>query len=316
MGRRSRQHRAQGPRALLSQASNRRRRLGLIAGGALLVMGLVALFAWNYDEQPSTARDGSPSWSPDGSRIVFYSEREGNAEIYVMDADGGNQKRLTSTPSDEGYPMWSPDGGTITFDSDRDGNFEIYAMNTDGSGVRRLTNHPARDVSASWSPNGKQIAFMSDRDGGFDVYVMNVDGSNTTRRTTTGTAWFPVWSPDGSRLAFHVGRDIHVVAREGSALTRLTTDPANGMYPTWSPDGSKIGFMSWRNGRTELFVMNADGSDQRLLSSMESGDAIDPRWSPDGRKIAFVHMPDGMNSAVRAIHVVNADGSGRRRLSK
>ena len=295
-----------------AHASRRRTTLA----GAVLTAAALAVVAWAYSRESPIARDGSPSWSPDASRIIFYSERDGNAEIYVMDADGGNQKRLTDTPSDEGYPMWSPDGSRITFDSDRDGNFEIYAMDADGSGVRRLTNHPARDVSASWSRDGTQIAFMSDRDGGFDVYVMNADGSNVQRRTTTGTAWFPMWSPDGSRLAFHVGRDIHVVAPNDPALTRLTTDPANGMYPTWSPDGSKIAFMSWRNGRTELFVMNADGGDQRVLVSMASGDAIDPRWSPDGKQIVFVHMPDGMNSTVRAIHVVGADGTGVRRLSR
>jgi Tol biopolymer transport system component len=189
-------------------------------------------------------------------------------------------------------------------------------MNADGSNVRRLTNHPARDVSASWSPDGKQIAFMSDRDGGFDVYVMNADGSNVTRRTTTGSSWFPVWSRDGTRLAFHVNRDVHVTSSDGPGLQRLTTDPANGMYPTWSPDGSRIAFMSWRNGRTELFVMNADGSNQTKLLAMDPGDAIDPRWSPDGSRIVFVHMPGGMSGAERAIYVVNADGGGLRRLSK
>ena len=105
-------------------------------------------------------------------------------------------------------------------------------------------------------------------------------------------------------------------ARDGSGLMRLTVDPENGMYPSWSPDGKRLAFMSWRNGRTELFVMNADGSDQRKLLTMERGDAIDPRWSPDGSRIVFVQMPVGMNGQERAIHVVNADGTGLRRLSK
>ena len=145
---------------------------------------------------------------------------------------------------------------------------------------------------------------------------MNADGSTPERRTKTGTAWFPVWSPDGTRLAFHVGRDVHVSPRDGAQLTRLTTDPDNGMYPSWSADGSKIVFMSWRTGRTELFVMNADGSDQKQLVTMERGDAIDPRWSPDGATIAFVYLPDGRSGTVRAIHTINADGTGLRRLSR
>jgi Tol biopolymer transport system component len=288
-------------------------RLLVLAVGA--VAGVAAAL-WGFWPAAAVARDGSPAWSPDGSRIAFYSERDGNAEIYVMDADGGNVRRLTTVASDEGYPSWSPDGRTITFDSDRDGNFEIYAMNADGTNVRRLTNHPSRDVSATWAPDGSGIAFMSDRDGGFDVYLMNSDGSNTRRATKTGTSWFPVWSQDSTRLAFHVGRDVHTMPAAGGDLRRLTHDPDNGMYPSWSPDGSRLVFMSWRSGRTQLYVMNADGTAQKTLVTMERGDAIDPRWSPDGLSIAFVHMPEGMNGEERAIYVVNADGSGLRKVSR
>lgn len=316
MGRKRTEKRREQARATTSAPTPRSRRT-LVAAGALIVVTAVALIAWAYrDTTPAMPRDGSPSWSPDGSRVVFYSERDGNSEIYAMDADGGNQRRLTSTQSDEGYPSWSPDGHTIAFDTDRDGNFEIYVMNADGTAPRRLTSSPGRDVSASWSPDGRQIAFMSDRDGGFDVYVMNADGSSPERRTKTGTSWFPVWSPDGARLAFHVGRDIHVAPHNGSQLRRLTSDPENGMYPSWSPDGSRIAFMSWRTGRTELFVMNADGTNQTRLVTMERGDAIDPRWSPDGSKIVFVHLPDGMSGAARAIYTIRADGIGLERLSK
>jgi Tol biopolymer transport system component len=186
-------------------------------------------------------------------------------------------------------------------------------MDADGSNPRRLTNHPARDVSASWSPDGSSIVFMSDRDGGFDAYRMrSVSGSAAVRVTRTGSTWFPVFSPDGSALAFHVERDVTTMPATGGELRRLTSDPANGMYPSWSPDGKRITFMSWRNGRTELFVMNADGSDQRKLMDVDRGDAIDPRWSPDGARIAFVHMPDGMNGSAARICTVGADGAALR----
>jgi Tol biopolymer transport system component len=122
----------------------------------------------------------------------------------------------------------------------------------------------------------------------FDVYLMDADGSHQERVTTGATNWFPQFSPDGGRLAFHVGRDVNVMDLATRTLRPLTADPDNGMYPTWSPDGRRIAFMSWRNGATEIFTMNADGSDQRALVSMPGGSAIDPRWSPDGTRIAFV----------------------------
>lgn len=267
-------------------------------------------------------KDGSPAWSPDATRIAFYSERDGNAEIYVMHADGTNVTRLTRTKADEGYPAWAPDGRTISFDSDAAGTFDIWAMDAAGGNPRRLTGDRARDVSATWSPDGSRIVFMSDRGGGFDAYTApvrvgsseGVDAADVKQITHTGSTWFPVFSPDGSTLAFHVGRDVHTMPAGGGDVRRLTTDPANGMYPSWSPDGKSIAFMSWRNGKTEIFTMNADGTNQRLLVSMPRGDAVDPRWSPDGSRIAFVHMPDGMNGNAALICIVNADGTALRSL--
>ena len=265
-------------------------------------------------------RDGSPSWSPDGSRIVFYSERDGNAEIYVMDADGGNPVRLTDHPADEGYPAFSPDGSKISFDSDRDGNFEIYVMDAGGGNVRRLTYSSARDVSAAWSPDGAWIAFMSDRTGRFEVWVMNADGSEQWQFTgsgatrSEGTHWFPQFSPDGERMAFHVNRDVYTVRLDGSEYTRLTTDPDNGMVPTWSPDGARLGFMSWRTGATEIWVMNADGSGQARLTHTDAGESVDPRWAPDGSRIVYTWLPAG-GAGPKHIMTMKADGLDVRQLT-
>ena len=113
------------------------------------------------------------------SQIAFESWRDGVPAIYVMDADGSNQTRLTDDTAFDIFPAWSPDGSQIAFATIRyDDNFEICVMDADGSNPINLTNNPAGDWTASWSPDGDKIAFASDRDGNYEVYVMDADGGN------------------------------------------------------------------------------------------------------------------------------------------
>jgi len=273
----------------------------------LTVLGLVGLGAamsgawwlWNQSGASAVVRDGSPNWHPNGQQIIFSSEEGGKAELFVTDLSGGHRDRLTTDnarPADEGGGAYSPDGNLIAFHSDRDGNFEIYVMNAEGEAVRRLTDDPGIDQAPAWSPDGKQLVFMSNRGNpGFDVMRMNADGSGVERLTTTGANGYPQYARDGLQLALHVGRDVYVMSLSTRGLRRLTYEShnGNGMYPTWSPDGSRLAFMSWRNGRTEIFTIKADGTEEQVVVTMPTGDAVDPRWSPDGRFLAFVHLPEG-----------------------
>jgi Tol biopolymer transport system component len=115
-----------------------------------------------------------PAFSPDGKKIAVASSRDGDYEIYVMDANGENVQRLTNSRGLDLRPAWSPDGKRLAFTSNRDGNYEIYVMNADGSGVRRITTNTERDDFASWHPDGKRLVFVGERAGKSDLYLVTL----------------------------------------------------------------------------------------------------------------------------------------------
>ncbi len=252
--------------------------------------------------------DLSPSWSPDGKRIVFTSDRDGHviggiptSEIYVMDADGKNLQRLTNNLSDDRSPSWSPDGKRIVFTSDRDGHViggiptpEIYVMHNDGKNLQRLTNNPDGDWNPSWSPDGKRIIFSARRDGHFigetgiteEIYVMDTDGKNLQRLTNNRqNDLSPSWSPDGKRIVFTSDREgnfenfeIYVMDADGKNLQRLTSNPRHDKSPSWSPNGEWIAFVSYRdNNQGDIYVMDDDGGNQRNITNNPHGDGS-PAW--------------------------------------
>ena len=175
-------------------------------------------------------------WSRRGGEVAFVVRQGQDQGIYVRNADGVNEYRVTDTP--DYSPVWSPDDRSIAFLSTRDGNAEVYLMDADGSNQRRLTETDADEYDVSWSPNGKMILFVSERDGNAEIYVADPDGREQKRLTfNTDRDEQPTWSPSGKRIAFvsYVDGDgeLVVMASDGSDQRRLTNNEANDTNPSW-----------------------------------------------------------------------------------
>lgn len=199
----------------------------------------------NITNHPAT--DTSPSYSPDGTKIVFSSNRDGNSEIYRMNADGGSPVRLTNDTGADMSPDYSPDGQSIVFVSSRDGNNEIYKMNADGSNQVRLTNDAGSDTTPSFSPDGQKIIFVTSRisQANLKLYTMNTDGTNQQAIPDGGgTSYYnrPSYSPDGSKIIMVYGTDIttHNIFLMNADGSNRTGTGFGRSSPTFSPDGTKV----------------------------------------------------------------------------
>lgn len=243
-------------------------------------------------------------------------------------------------------PSRGKHNGKIVFISDRNyKGLSVWSMNPDGSSPTRLTDDTSRgqklpdfspvyDGYPAWSADGTKIAFISNRDYHFSLYVMNADGSNSrlvTDRVTEVAE--PAWSPDGEKIAFTVGgggtigfdrpvSNIYVINTDGSGLTQLTRDSGMNGSANWSPDGKLIAFSSSRDSfpQSKIWVMNADGSNQRILSNPQNTTGTgfgggQPVWSPDGTKILFTGQRICGRAAPGGIYVVNVDGGNSRLLT-
>lgn len=160
----------------------------------------------------------TPAISPDSKRVVYSFADNGKQDLYSVDLQAKDRRKLTKNQGMNYWPSYSPDGRQILFGSTRDGNYDLYVMSADGEKVQRLTDNPFQDLRPRFSPDGKQIVFTSTREGGnYDVYLMQADGSN---------------------------------------VQRLTTNPERDDYPAWHPDGRRIVLVSERKGRHDLYLMD------------------------------------------------------------
>jgi len=258
-------------------------------------------------------------------KVAYHSNRDGNAEIYSIHADGTNETRLTENDAEDRFPSWSPDGSEILFQSDRNGESFIYQMNADGSDVRKIPNTQGGNY-AKWSRDGSKIAFFADVDGNTEVILINPDGSDWQNLSShPSTDETPSWTEDGTIIAFQTNRGgeapagdtkgrrnfgTYMMNPDGSNQTEITGFETNDENPSISPDGKQVVYQSYIEDGLAIVVVNKDGTNKRVLT-----DAVPPNgspsWSGDGKKIAFDSMRDGNFE----IFIMNTDGSEQVQLT-
>ena len=261
-------------------------------GGARPSVFTIQPFLESIDEEKQLTLDDATStqaaWSADGRRIAFVTDRDGNPEIYVMNADGTDQTRLTTNPASDSYPTWSPDpsdAARIAFTSTRDGDPEIYVMHADGTDQTRLTFSAGVDQRPDWHPQGERIAFESFRDGNYELYAMDADGGRLTRLTFHRAPDTEAsWKPNGKSLAFSSGQagaaDIFAFRtnrqgrrRHPRGRHRLIRDDRDNHNPAWAPDGRQMAFSSGRLTYVKKFRVKEDSVELAAAG-------VDAAWGP------------------------------------
>lgn len=259
--------------------------------------------------------------------VVFHSNQDGNAEIYLLTRDG-SEIRLTDNAAEDIWPDISTNGRYVAFASRVGTNREIIVLDLKTGEQTNVSSSTADDNWPRFSPDGKQLAFHTNRDGNYEIYVVNLDGS-ALRRVTNNAALdqWPDWSPNGKQLAIRRAVDIWLVDAHGEEQNplQLTFLPGSiDQMAVFSPNGKQLAFMSLREGYPSVFLMSVTGDTSEdpaiNLTPKAAGDATNqwlsraPAWSTNGRQIYFMSFRPSTSGDVE-LFVMNADGSGVTRLT-
>lgn len=233
-----------------------------------------------FFHKPGNWTFGRPS--PDGTRIACVSDRSGRDSLWILDADTGAGKRMT-TGGRGGFERisWSPDGKRIVFAWDGDGHGQqLWLLDLESATPHKLTTTKAANTAPDWSPDGEWIAFMSRRNSSPDLYKVKPDGTELTRLTSETTLdWWPSWSPNGKSIYYWSGWkfdfNLKRISADGSSATTLTDRRDWNWCPSVSPSGETIAFDSRHDGHRGIWVAKPDGTEARKLTNRNTSDFVD-----------------------------------------
>jgi Tol biopolymer transport system component/DNA-binding winged helix-turn-helix (wHTH) protein len=239
-------------------------------------------------------RNSTPAFSPDGRMIAYMAERRGvSADVWLMDADGKNQRQLTSDPAADYFPTWYPGGKEIAFVSEREGRLRLWAIRIDSGKESPLFEFGEKEM-AQLSPDGEQVAFCFNQNGVFNIGTMPLAGGPQKQLSfDIEMAGWPCWSPDGQSLAFQARRgddtQIMVVPAGGGTPIQLTSNRGHSWSNSWAPDGDKIALAGSREGIWNVWWVSRSDKKQRQLTHNTKPNAYVrfPTWSPSGNQIVY-----------------------------
>ncbi len=271
--------------------------------------------------RPPMTHGGAPAVSPDGSKILFLSNRDGANDIWVISADGTGEARLTNTPEDESQPNWSADGKELWFTVFADDASRISSIEPTGKNRRLLGTVPGRAMRLS--PDGKSVLYWTGNWTAMRLFTSRLDGSEARQLTDgSGVVWGARWSPDEKRIAF-ADRDaqgllnVYVMNADGSGRRQVTRSGASGeqfQMPAWSPDASRLAVQAGVRGQpSHIWIVDiATGAARKLAAHDQPYDDEVPAWFPDGKRLTYQSNRTGRME----VWVMNADGSDARQLTK
>ncbi len=262
--------------------------------------------------------------APKTEKIVFTSDRDGNAEIYIMNPDGTGQINLTRHKASDFQPAWSPTGTQILFASTREGMSNLYLMDADGANVKKVFNDFRSRSAPAWSPDGRQISYIRD-DGARELYIASLNEKIEKRIAAVGRFdGYSNWAPDGTKIVFDAP------VRQGNTTSRihifnLITGQQEVLFqkavgtsmsfPVWSPSGDKIVFSWFEGGNSSIYTMSSDGNNpERIVRPLAGFSTAYPDWSPDGN--ALVYERYDLKSNNRHIYTVDLNGGEPEKLTR